>query len=102
MSPSFILENELIFSALVAQSIIESQLKSRSIPFILKFPPISGSGSVSSKSPIAGMIPTFVVNAADLLKDGKAADVAMPKVFMQIKGWWSGGKCSVSTPRDVH
>lgn len=83
-------------SALVAQSIIESQLKARAIPFNLHFPPTTGPAAPKSRSPIAGMIPTFVVHAADLLKDGRADDVAMPKVYMQIKEWWTGSKCSVS------
>lgn len=42
------------------------------------------------------MVPTIVVSVKDLLKDDKMADVAMPKVFMQIKDWWNGGKCQVS------
>lgn len=25
-----------------------------------------------------------------------AGEVAMPRVYIQIKGWWNGGKCSVS------
>lgn len=85
-----------MFSALVAQSIIESQLKSRSIPYILSLPPTSGPGAPRSRSAIAGLVPTFTVNSADLLKDGKAGDVAMPRVYLQIKDWWKGGKCSVS------
>ncbi len=41
------------------------------------------------------MVPTLCVKARDLLKDGRAADVAMPKVYMRIRDWWKGGKCQV-------
>lgn len=49
-----------------------------------------------ASSAIAGLIPNIVVNAKDLLNDGRAADVAMPKVFLQIKDWWKADKCQVS------
>jgi mediator of RNA polymerase II transcription subunit 14 len=42
------------------------------------------------------MVPTLAVNTIDLLKDPRAADVAMPRVYMQIQDWWKGGKCHVS------
>lgn len=83
-------------NALVAQTIVEQQLKDRAIPHTLQYPPTSGPGAPKSKSAVAGMIPTLVVNARDLLKDGRASDVARPKVFMQIKDWWKSGQCSVS------
>ena len=47
------------------------------------------------------MIPTVCVKARDLLKDGRAADVAMPNVYMQIAHWWKGGKCQVSRAMHV-
>jgi mediator of RNA polymerase II transcription subunit 14 len=42
------------------------------------------------------MIPTLAVLTRDLLKDDRAAEVALPRVYMQIKDWWKGGKCQVS------
>jgi mediator of RNA polymerase II transcription subunit 14 len=80
----------------VATTIVEQQLKDRSIPFAQQFPSTSGPGAAQSRSAVAGLVPTIVVNVKDLLKDDKAADVAMPKVYMQIKDWWHGGKCQVS------
>ncbi|WWC85678.1 uncharacterized protein L201_000544 [Kwoniella dendrophila CBS 6074] len=90
-----------IFSnALVAQNIIEQQLRDRNIPFTAQYPPLSGPGAPRSSSALAGMIPTICVDVGDLLRDGKtgaAADVAMPKVGMQIEGWWKGARCEVTT-----
>lgn len=43
------------------------------------------------------MIPTIEVDVHDLLKDRRASDVANPKVLIQLKDWWNGGKCKVST-----
>ncbi|ORY27374.1 hypothetical protein BCR39DRAFT_589263 [Naematelia encephala] len=92
------LRDVFIFAnALVAQTIVEQQLKDRSIPYSLHYPPASGSGSPRSSSAVAGMVPTLLVDAGDLLKDGRAADVAMPRVYMQIREWWKGDKCSVVT-----
>jgi mediator of RNA polymerase II transcription subunit 14 len=82
-------------SALVAQTTIEQQLKDRAIPYTLQYPASSGPGAPKSSSAVAGMVPTLTVNTADLLKDGRAADVAMPRVYMQIRDWWKGGKCQV-------
>lgn len=45
---------------------------------------------------VSSMVPTLVVRSADLLKDGRAVDVAMPNVFLQITDWWKGGKCKVN------
>lgn len=78
---------------------MEQQLKDRSIPYTLQYPRKSGAGAPVSASAVAGMVPILCVNARDLLKDGRAADVAMPKVFMQIRDWWKGGKCQVSGAR---
>jgi mediator of RNA polymerase II transcription subunit 14 len=80
---------------MVAQSILEQQLKDRAIPYNLQMPPTSGSGAPQSRAAIAGMIPSLVMNVGDLLKDPRAAEVARSKVYMQLKGWWKGGKCSV-------
>jgi len=44
------------------------------------------------------MIATIVVKVEHLLQDGRAAEVAMPLVYLQIKDWWKGGKCQVSPP----
>ena len=75
--------------------LVEQQLKDRAIPYSEQYPrPPSESSHTSSA--IAGLIPNIVVNAKDLLNDGRAADVAMPKVFLQIKDWWKAGKCQVS------
>lgn len=82
-------------SALVSQTIIEQQLKDRAIPYTLQYPPASGPGAPKSGSAVAGMVPTLAVNTIDLLKDPRAADVAMPRVYMQIQDWWKGGKCHV-------
>lgn len=88
-------------SGLVAQTIVEQQLKDRSIPYTLKYPPAVGSTSeaaaAKSTSAVAGMIPTIEVDVKDLLKDRRASDVANPKVLIQLKDWWNGGKCKVST-----
>lgn len=85
-----------IFSnALVAQTIVEQQLKDRSIPHILQYPPASGRGAPTSMASVAGIIPTIVVNTSDLLNDQRAGDVAMPRVYMQLKDWWRGERCSV-------
>jgi mediator of RNA polymerase II transcription subunit 14 len=83
-------------SALVAQTIVEQQLKDRSIPYTLQYPPTAGPGAPTSPSAVAGMVPTLCVKAKDLLKDGRAAEVAMPRVFIQIRDWWKGGQCHVS------
>lgn len=82
---------------MVAQSVIEQQLKDRSIPYFTQYPRQGDSqGAPRSRSALSGMIPTLVVNVADLLRDARAAEVAMPRVFVQITDWWKGGKCSVS------
>nr|XP_019014394.1 uncharacterized protein I206_00476 [Kwoniella pini CBS 10737]OCF53175.1 hypothetical protein I206_00476 [Kwoniella pini CBS 10737] len=97
------LKNLYIYSnALVAQTIIENQLKERNIPFTAQYPPTTQSGPnvTRSSSALAGMIPTICVDVRDLLRNGTrgaAVDVAMPKVGMQIENWWTGGKCEVST-----
>ncbi|RSH89438.1 mediator complex subunit [Saitozyma podzolica] len=92
------LRNLYIFcNALVSQTIIEQQLKDRAIPYTLQYPPASGPGAPKSGSAVAGMVPTLAVNTIDLLKDPRAADVAMPRVYMQIQDWWKGGKCHVVT-----
>ncbi|ODO09076.1 hypothetical protein I350_02675 [Cryptococcus amylolentus CBS 6273] len=96
----------ILSNALVAQNIVEQQLKDRSIPYTSVFPPPSGPASPKSNSPLAGMIPTLCVDVRDLLRSlgrkgagaGEAAvDVAFPKVWLQIEGWWDGGFCEVST-----
>lgn len=92
----------LTSSALVATTIVEQQLKDRSIPFAQQFPPASGPGAPQSRSAVAGMVPTIVVNVKDLLKDDKVSDVAMPKLFIQIKDWWNGGKCQVCLHTGTH
>jgi mediator of RNA polymerase II transcription subunit 14 len=85
----------------VAQTIVEQQLKDRSIPYSLKYPPATGetaeAGAAKSTSAVAGMIPTIEVDVHDLLRDRRASDVANPKVLIQLKDWWNGGKCKVST-----
>jgi len=92
------LKDMFVFAnALVAQTIVEQQLKNRSIPYTLQYPPPSGQAAALSKSPIAGMIPSIVVQSSNLLKDDRAADVAAPKVYLQIKDWWKAGKCKVVT-----
>jgi mediator of RNA polymerase II transcription subunit 14 len=42
------------------------------------------------------MVPAIYVNAKDLLKADQAGEVAMPRVIIQIRDWWKGGKCAVS------
>ncbi|KAK4683698.1 mediator of RNA polymerase II transcription subunit 14, partial [Tremellales sp. Uapishka_1] len=92
------LKDMFIFAnALVAQTIVEQQLKDRSIPYTQQYPPSTGSGAPRSLSAVAGMIPTLSVDTKDLLQDPRATEVAMPKVFMQIRDWWKGGKCQVVT-----
>jgi len=59
---------------------------------------MSGPNAPRSSSAVAGMIATIVVKVEDLLQDGRAAEVAMPLVYLQIKDWWKGGKCQVSFP----
>jgi len=85
-------------SASVAKILVEQQLKDRSIPFTEKLPELSGPNAPRSSSAVAGMIATVVVKVEDLLQDGRAAEVAMPLVYLQIKDWWKGGKCQVSPP----
>ena len=87
----------LTVSALVAQTIVEQQLKDRSIPHTLQYPPSTGPGSARSPSAVAGMVPTICVNVHDLLKDRRASDTAQPKVYIQLKDWWKGEKCKVVT-----
>ncbi|WVR03276.1 hypothetical protein IAU60_000267 [Kwoniella sp. DSM 27419] len=91
----------VLANALVAQRTIEQQLQDRMIPFTAQYPPDAGPGAPRSKSPLAGMIPTLCVDVRDLLKDGKnggaAIEVALPRVGMQIEGWWTGGRCEVTT-----
>jgi mediator of RNA polymerase II transcription subunit 14 len=86
----------LICSASVAKILVEQQLKDRSIPFTEKLPELSGPNAPRSLSAVAGMVATIVVKVEDLLQDGRAAEVAMPLVYLQIKDWWKGGKCQVS------
>ncbi|OXG84460.1 hypothetical protein C349_02506 [Cryptococcus neoformans var. grubii Br795] len=92
----------ILSNALVAQTIVEQQLKDRSIPYTQQFPPTAGPASPKSTSPLAGMVPTICVDVRDLLRAGRgggsaAMEVAMPKVWLQIEGWWEGGKCEVVT-----
>lgn len=84
-------------SARVAHLKVEQQFKDRGIPYTLVFPPPTKTG-VDQKiadSRVIHLIPSFCVNAKDLLKDGRAVDVAMPNVAMQIRGWWKSGPCQV-------
>ena len=81
---------------MVAQSILEQQLKDRSIPYTMQLPASAGPGAPGSRAAIAGMVPALVINVADLLKDPRAAEVARAKVYMHLKGWWKGGICTVS------
>ena len=76
---------------------VEQQLKDRSIPYTLQYPPISGKGAAASPSTVAGMIPTICANVNDLLKVGRANDVALPRVHIQLRDWWKGGKCGAVT-----
>ncbi|KAL0240364.1 hypothetical protein I308_106615 [Cryptococcus tetragattii IND107] len=92
----------ILSNALVAQTIVEQQLKDRSIPYTQQFPPTTGPASPKSTSPLAGMVPTICVDVRDLLRAGRggrsaAMEVAMPKVWLQIEGWWEGGTCEVVT-----
>ncbi|WVQ85214.1 hypothetical protein IAT38_007379 [Cryptococcus sp. DSM 104549] len=92
----------ILCNALVAQTIVEQQLKDRSIPYTQVFPPTTGPAAPKSSSPLAGMVPTICVHVRDLLRGGRdggdaALEVAMPKVWLQIEGWWKGGKCEVVT-----
>jgi mediator of RNA polymerase II transcription subunit 14 len=91
------MNSALTFSALVAQTIVEQQLKDRSIPHTLQYPPPTGPAAARSPSAVAGMIPTICVNVHDLLKDRRASDTAQPKVYIQLKDWWKGEKCKVVT-----
>lgn len=84
-------------NALVAQTMIEQQLKDRGIPYTTHFPDDSDFPTPRSRSALAGMVPYICVNASDLFKDGRAAEVASPKVFLVINDWWQGAKCSVET-----
>lgn len=74
--------------------LVEQQLKDRAIPYSEQYPKTPTEPTQAS-SAIAGLIPNIIVNAKDLLNDGRAADVAMPKVFLQIKDWWKGDRCQV-------
>lgn len=84
-------------NALVAQTMVEQQLKDRGIPYTTQFPDESDFTVPRSRSALAGMVPNICVNASHLFKDGRAAEVASPKVFLVIKNWWSGAPCSVET-----
>lgn len=85
-------------SARVAHLKVEQQFKDRGIPYTLVFPPASSEAATAAKrSEVTHLIPSFCVNAKDLLKDGRAVDVAMPNVAMQIRGWWKSGPCQVVT-----
>lgn len=83
-------------SALVAQMLVEQQLKDRSIPYVKRYPEATGPSAPLSSSAVAGMIPTIKVETENLLQDHRAAEVAMPHVFLQLKDWWKGGTCQVS------
>lgn len=84
-------------NALVAQTMVEQQLKDRGIPYTTQFPDENDFAVPRSRSALAGMVPNICVNASHLFKDGRAAEVASPKVFLVIKNWWSGTQCSVET-----
>jgi mediator of RNA polymerase II transcription subunit 14 len=84
-------------NALVAQTMVEQQLKDRGIPYTTQFPDENDFAVPRSRSALAGMVPNICVNASHLFKDGRAAEVASPKVFLVIKNWWSGRECNVET-----
>ncbi|CAK9786479.1 hypothetical protein CC85DRAFT_270293 [Cutaneotrichosporon oleaginosum] len=84
-------------NALVAQTMVEQQLKDRGIPYTAQFPDEDDFAVPRSRSALAGMVPNLCVNASHLFKDGRAAEVASPKVFLVIKNWWSGSQCNVET-----
>lgn len=84
-------------NALVAQTIVEQQLKDRGIPYIPRYPDESDFPAPFSRSALAGMVPYICVNASDLFKDGRATEVAAPQVYFVLKDWWKGSKCSVET-----
>nr|ODN88985.1 hypothetical protein L203_02391 [Cryptococcus depauperatus CBS 7841] len=90
----------ILSNALVAQTMIEQQLKDRQIPYTHQYPSSSGPAAPTSLSPLAGMIPAICVGVQDLLRGGKrgleAMDVAMPKMWLRIEGWWTG-KAEVCT-----
>jgi mediator of RNA polymerase II transcription subunit 14 len=76
--------------------LVEQQLKDRSIPYVKRYPEATGPSAPLSSSAVAGMIPTIKVETENLLQDHRAAEVAMPHVFLQLKDWWKGGMCQVS------
>ncbi|EKD02252.1 hypothetical protein A1Q2_03399 [Trichosporon asahii var. asahii CBS 8904] len=84
-------------NALVAQTIVEQQLKDRGIPYIPRYPDESDFPAPFSRSALAGMVPYICVNASELFKDGRATEVAAPQVYFVLKDWWKGSKCSVET-----
>lgn len=84
-------------NALVAQTIVEQQLKDRGIPYVPRYPDESDFPAPFSRSALAGMVPYICVNASDLFKDGRATDVAAPQVYFVLKDWWKGSKCSAET-----
>lgn len=84
-------------NALVAQTIVEQQLKDRGIPYIPRYPDESDFPAPFSRSALAGMVPYICVNASELFKDGRATEVAAPQVYFVLKDWWKGSKCSAET-----
>lgn len=87
----------LYCNALVAQTIVEQQLKDRGIPYVPRYPDESDFPAPFSRSALAGMVPYICVNASDLFKDGRATEVAAPQVYFVLRDWWMGSKCSVET-----
>lgn len=84
-------------NALVAQTMVEQQLKDRGILYTTQYPDESDFTSHRSRSALAGMVPSICVSSSDLFKDGRAHEVAAPRVYLVIQNWWKGAQCGVET-----
>ena len=82
-------------SASAALDLIQNQLKARSIPYTLQQDTSGNRALKGATMPMAGLLPTICLQSVDLLKEDRAADVAMPRIYMNLKSWWEGGKCQV-------
>jgi mediator of RNA polymerase II transcription subunit 14 len=85
-----------MFSARVAYTKVEQQLKLRGIPFTHVNPSANGIPAHVTSS-LARSIPALCVQSSDILSGAPAAEAAMPNIRVIPLNWWSEKKAQVVT-----
>jgi mediator of RNA polymerase II transcription subunit 14 len=87
------------YSARVAYTKVEQQLKHRSIPYTHVSPPSGGPATpelAHIQSRLARSVPALCVQSSDILSGAPAAEAAMPNIRVIPLNWWSDKKAQVA------